>query len=143
MALSVADAVRALSKWKPSPTAPARTLAAVVAFSGGLLLTAGPWLANLGHPDGCAYRIETGRPCVGCDGTKAFRRAVVGDLRGAARLNLLGGFAGVVSWLMCLGGLAGALSGRLKALAVVGLVVVLATPVVVVARWMQWTGMLP
>jgi hypothetical protein len=66
---------------------------------------------------------------------------VRGDVLGAARLNPLGTFAGVASWLVLLGALNGSLTGNLRSLAVSCLVVGLATPAVVVGAWIWWLNM--
>ena len=121
-----------------SPRLAARVLSLGVALSAGLAMTAGPWIANAGNGGACAYRIRWGRPCVGCGGTHAFRRAVAGDLTGAARLNVLGAFAGVASWLMVIGGIVGAVTGRLRPVIAAGLVVAVMTPVVAAAAWIRW-----
>jgi hypothetical protein len=107
----------------------------------GTLICAGPWLTDLASPETCAYRARTGRPCLGCGGTHAFRRAVRGDVLGAARLNPLGAFAGVASWLVLFGALNGFITGNLKSLGIACLVVGLATPAVVAGAWIWWLNM--
>jgi hypothetical protein len=103
----------------------------------------GPWLANLGVPEVCAYKARTGRPCLGCGGTHAFRHAVAGDLRGAWRFNTLGAFAGVAAWLLLAGALVSSFSGRMGALVAVCLLLGASTPGAVVVAWIRWMNMLP
>ncbi len=106
-----------------------------------LLMWTGPWLMSLAGPNACAYRVRTGRPCLGCGGTHAFERAVRGDLLGATRLNPLGAFAGAAAWLILLGALAGSIAGRLKSFVIACLIVGLAMPAVVGAAWVWWLNM--
>lgn len=85
-------------------------LAACAAFA----LEAAPALVALGRLQNlvlhgrasdpvCSFRQRTGRPCLGCGGTRALHLAARGDLRGALRANPLGAWAALVAWLTALG----------------------------------------
>lgn len=125
------------------PGLAARVVSLSVAVSAALVMTAGPWIANLGNGGACAYRVKLGRPCIGCGGTQAYRSAVAGDVARAARLNVLGAFAGVASWLLLIGGVAGALVGHWRPVIVVCLTVAAATPVAAATAWIRWMSVLP
>jgi hypothetical protein len=126
-----------------SPWLGARVLSLGVAVSAALAMAAGPWIASLGNGGACAYRVSRGRPCLGCGGTHAFRRAVTGDMTGAARLNLLGAFAGAAVWLMLIGGIVGAVAGRVWPVVAACLAVAATTPIAAAAAWIRWVNLLP
>lgn len=91
-------------------------------------------------PEGrvCSYKLATGRPCLGCGGTRAFASVARGDLGRAANLNPLGAWAGFALWLLAFGAAATVLTGRRAALlACLGLVVALGPAAFVwdLVRW--------
>jgi hypothetical protein len=56
-----------------------------------------------GQPSGiCPFRAQTGYPCLGCYGTRAFVDAVEGRLARGFRRNALGAFLGVSAWVLAL-----------------------------------------
>jgi hypothetical protein len=77
----------------------------------GLLAWGAPLLDGL-SPPACSFKARTGRPCVGCGGTRALARAARGDLGGAARLNPLGAWAGLCLWGLSLAAVASLVTGR-------------------------------
>ena len=47
----------------------------------------------------CAFRQQTGQPCLGCGGTEAFGEASRGHWTAAAAANPLGAFTGLAAWV--------------------------------------------
>lgn len=87
----------------------------------------------------CEYRIETGRPCLGCGGTRALRRMSRGDWRSALAANPLGAYAGLALWLLALGGLGAAITGRPAVVKVsLGIAAALAPAAFVWNAWSWW-----
>lgn len=86
-------------------------------FAGGFALDvlrgADPWPGARGRgPHVCSFRLQTGRPCLGCGGTRALRKMSQGDWRGALAANPLGAFAGLAAWLVAAGALGSTVTGR-------------------------------
>ena len=48
----------------------------------------------------CAFRQQTGQPCLGCGGTAAFGEASRGHWTAAAAANPLGAFTGLAAWVL-------------------------------------------
>jgi hypothetical protein len=116
-----------------------RALSMVCLAAAVLLIAAGGDLLALGQ-DGavCSFRAQTGRPCPGCGGTRAFSCAVRGEVATAFRFNLMGALAGLAAWLVALGALASGVSGRAVFLQSCLMVVVVAAPLALglgIARW--------
>ena len=123
-----------------------RGVAAFVSLAGIGLLLGGERLMVLGSPQGCEYLRTTGRACVGCGGTRAYGRAVRGELGAAFSLNAIGAASGIAVWLLTLGGLVSLLRGRWQGLMATLIVVGAATPVAVVVglvRWLYASGVIP
>jgi hypothetical protein len=66
----------------------------------------------------CNYRESTGRPCVGCGGTTAFLLARRGRVDEAWRESAFGLGAAAALFVLTLGGLVTALTGRMQGVAV-------------------------
>lgn len=60
-------------------------------------LSGGPGTAA---PYVCAFKRDTGHPCLGCGGTAAFEHASHGEWTAAAAANPLGAFAGLAAWVL-------------------------------------------
>jgi hypothetical protein len=92
----------------------------IAVVSGGLalalLLAAAPlfeW-ASAGRP--CETLRQTGRPCLGCGGTRALRLLLHGELAAAAGTNGLGAFSGVALGFVVMGSVLAFAEGRLRIL---------------------------
>jgi hypothetical protein len=62
----------------------------------------------------CTSIVETGRACLTCGGTRAWRLAMGGDFGRAIRLNPLGFLAGIATYALLFGAASSFISGRLK-----------------------------
>ena len=115
-----------------------RGLSALVLMGALILLLRGELLLGLASPGQCSYLRQTGRPCLGCGGTRAYGLAAAGQLSAAARMNLLGAFSGAAVWLVALGSAASLASGRACFLKLCVLLVVVVAPLVLVGGVVIW-----
>lgn len=115
-----------------------RGLSAIVLMGALALLLRGEFLLRLASPGQCSYLRQTGRPCLGCGGTRAYGLAATGQLGAAARVNLLGAFSGAAVWLVALGSAASLLSGHACFLKLCVLLVVVVAPLVMVGGAVIW-----
>ncbi len=120
---------------------PVRTAAAIVFLIAGGALAGSDALLRV--PLVCSFRAATGVPCVGCGGTHAFERAAHGDFAGAARLNLLGAWAGLAAWLLAAVSCHALLTGRGRPLGLLVLAVTTLSPVLLVWSAVRWWAALP
>ena len=117
---------------------PGRGLSAVVLIGTLTLLLSGEWLLRVVSPAECAYRRETGRPCIGCGGTRAYGLAVAGQLRAATKMNLLGAFAGMAVWLMTVGSAMSLVTGRQCFMKACAVAVALVAPLALAGGMVIW-----
>jgi hypothetical protein len=107
------------------------------------LRKASEWATGQSLPRVCSFRAQTGFPCMGCFGTRAFEEATRGHVGHAVHLNPLGAFVGLAAWLL---GLASAVTlltaWRLPFLWAWGLAVGL-SPLVLLWRAVTWWSALP
>jgi uncharacterized protein DUF2752 len=92
----------------------------------------------------CAFRQQTGQPCLGCGGTEAFGAASRGRWLAAATANPLGAFAGLAAWGLAAASLltlTGAGAGWLRRTGL--LVLVLLPPAFVVNAVVWWMSLPP
>lgn len=115
-----------------------RVLSAITLTGALILLLRGEFLLTLMSPGPCAYLRETGRPCLGCGGTRAYGLAVAGHLCAAAQRNLLGAVAGVAVWLTAVGSAASLATGRACFLSTCVVLVALVAPLALAGGIVIW-----
>ena len=115
-----------------------RVVSAIILAGTLALLLRGEFLLTLLNPGQCAYLRETGRPCVGCGGTRAYGLAARGHWRAAARMNLLGAFAGLAVWLVTAGSAASLTTGRACFLKICAVFVAVLAPLALAGGMMIW-----
>jgi hypothetical protein len=115
-----------------------RSLSAIVLAGALVLLVRGEWLLTLASPEQCSYLRQTGRPCLGCGGTRAYALAVAGQLRAATKKNLLGASAGLAVWLMAMGSAVSLATGRSWFLRVCAVVVAFVAPLAFAGGMVIW-----
>jgi hypothetical protein len=115
-----------------------RPLAAVLLAGALVLLLRGESLLVLASPGQCSYLRQTGRPCVGCGGTRAYALAVAGHVCAAAKTNVLGAFAGAAVWLLALGSAVSLATGRSCFLWVCAATVALVGPLALTGSMVVW-----
>jgi len=107
----------------PSDTTRVRRLGSVALISGLTVALGGAHglhaLSGLGAllvgqrgPLVCAYKARTGRPCLGCGGTRALALMGRGEVRAAITAHPLGAWTGAMAWLAVVSGLVSVVSGR-------------------------------
>jgi hypothetical protein len=115
-----------------------RAVSAVALVGAVALLLGGEWLLSAMSPAQCSYLRQTGRPCLGCGGTRAYGLLVKGQIGAAARTNLLGAFTGAAVWLLALGAAGSLATGSARILKACVVLVVLVTPLVMVGGVVIW-----
>ncbi len=117
----------------------ARWIAAVIGgFALGLLLAAAPLCEWANRGDRCPTLRRTGRPCLGCGGTRALRLLLRGEPGAAVGANGLGAFSGVALALVVMGSVCAFVEGRLRILRLTAWTLTALAPFVVVGWFLAW-----
>jgi hypothetical protein len=104
---------------------------------------ASEWTTGTKVPRVCSFQAQTGYPCMGCGGTRAFVLAARGDLARAARRNPLGAWAAVSAWLLALASCLTLLAGFRRPLVWTMCAVLVSLPLALFWRAVSWWMSLP
>ncbi|HUG54223.1 MAG TPA: DUF2752 domain-containing protein [Vicinamibacteria bacterium] len=91
----------------------------------------------------CSFRKQTGLPCLGCGGTRAFSEAARGRWTAALAANVLGAFAGGAAWLMALAAMATLAGAGASWLRLAGVLVLASLPAALALGAVMWWTSLP
>ncbi|MBN2369048.1 MAG: DUF2752 domain-containing protein [Vicinamibacteria bacterium] len=91
----------------------------------------------------CPASARIGRNCAFCGGTRAWRRAMRGDLSQAFKRHPAGALAGIATWGLILGAVGSLITGRPRyAAAGIILAAGFMTPAMTYQTWIVWAAFL-